>query len=116
MWLLDPTTGQNDVDFWNIERPRDMANIASLEVMCGKTYMEVQISFDKPFNGIIFSKGAVDQYDCIYVKPQTGSIAYTFNILYDQVAFSIVLFAKFWAFSMKEYKKIVCRIWNLSSC
>ena len=89
MWLLDPTAGQNDVDFWNIERPRDMANIASLEVMCGKTYMEVQISFDKPFNGIIFSKGAVDQYDCIYVKPQTGSIAYTFNILYDQVDFSI---------------------------
>ena len=75
----------NDVDFWNIERPKDMANLASLEVMCGKTHMEVQVSFDRPFNGIIFSKGAVDQYNCIYVKPQTGSIAYSFNILYDQV-------------------------------
>jgi hypothetical protein len=75
----------NDVDFWNIERPKDMANLASLEVMCGKTHMEVQVSFDRPFNGIIFSKGAVDQYNCIYVKPQTGSVAYSFNILYDQV-------------------------------
>ena len=76
---------QNDVDFWNVERPLDMANIASLEVMCGKTHMEVQISFDRPFNGIIFSKGAVDQYNCIYVKPQTGATTYSFNIMYDQV-------------------------------
>jgi hypothetical protein len=80
----------NDVDFWNIERPKDMANLASLEVMCGKTHMEVQVSFDRPFNGIIFSKGAVDQYNCIYVKPQTGSIAYSFNILYDQVLLSLL--------------------------
>ena len=77
---------QNDVDFWNVERPRDMANIKSLDVMCGKTHMEVQISFDRPYNGIIFSKGAVDQYNCIYVKPQTGATAYSFNIMYDQVS------------------------------
>ena len=79
--------GQNDLDFWNVERPKDMSNLASLEVMCGKTYMEVQVSFDRPFNGIIFSKGAVDQYNCIYVKPQTGSASYSFNIMYDQVGF-----------------------------
>ena len=34
-----------------------------------------------------FSKGAVDQYNCIYVKPQTGSSQYTFNIFYDQVIY-----------------------------
>ena len=85
MLLLPGVFCQNDVDFWNVERPPDMANIASLEVMCGKTHMEVQISFDRPFNGIIFSKGAIDQYNCIYVKPQTGSRAYSFNIMYDQV-------------------------------
>ena len=84
-FLLSLASAQNDLDFWNVERPPDMANIASLEVMCGKTYMEVQISFDRPFNGIIFSKGAIDQYNCIYVKPQTGSRAYSFNIMYDQV-------------------------------
>merc|ERR1711962_918787 len=53
--------------------------------MCGKTFMEVQIGFDRPFNGIIFSKGAVNQYNCIYVKPQTGSITYSFNILYNML-------------------------------
>ena len=83
--LAPLSSAQNDLDFWNVERPPDMANIASLEVMCGKTHMEVQISFDRPFNGIIFSKGAIDQYNCIYVKPQTGSRAYSFNIMYDQV-------------------------------
>ena len=83
--LFQLSSAQNDLDFWNVERPPDMANIASLEVMCGKTHMEVQISFDRPFNGIIFSKGAIDQYNCIYVKPQTGSRAYSFKIMYDQV-------------------------------
>ena len=90
--LLPAVFCQNDLDFWNVERPPDMANIASLEVMCGKTHMEVQISFDRPFNGIIFSKGAIDQYNCIYVKPQTGSGAYSFNIMYDQV----ITFLPFW--------------------
>ena len=83
---LAAVAAQNDVDFWNVERPRDMANIKTLDVMCGKTHMEVQISFDRPYNGIIFSKGAVDQYNCIYVKPQTGANAYSFNIMYDQVS------------------------------
>ena len=83
--LASTVLAQNDVDFWNVERPQDMANIKSLDVMCGKTHMEVQISFDRPYNGIIFSKGAVDQYNCIYVKPQTGATAYSFNIMYNQV-------------------------------
>jgi hypothetical protein len=33
-----------------------MSKIVDLEVMCGKQHMEVQITFDRPFNGIIFSK------------------------------------------------------------
>ena len=46
----------NGLDFWQSERPKDMANIVDLEVMCGKRHMEVAVTFDKPFNGIIFSK------------------------------------------------------------
>ena len=46
--------GQNEL--WQIERPTDMAKIADLEVMCGKQHMEVQLTFDRPFNGIVFSK------------------------------------------------------------
>ena len=73
---------QNDVDFWSVERPSDMADIDSLDVMRGKTHMEVQITFDRPYNGIIFSKGAVDQYNCIYVKPQTRACAYSFDTMF----------------------------------
>ena len=95
---------KNELEFWNLDRPKDMANIASLEVMCGKTHMEVQINFDRSFNGIIFSKGAVDQYNCIYVKPQTGSSAYSFNILYNQVIFILFCTSLY-----KNIETILCK-------
>lgn len=104
---------QNDVDFWNVERPLDMANIASLEVMCGKTHMEVQISFDRPFNGIIFSKGAVDQYNCIYVKPQTGATTYSFNIMYDQCGTKPDMNGKFYENNIViQYDKDLIEVWD----
>ena len=40
-----------------------MANIVDLEVMCGKRHMEVSVLFDKPFNGIIFSKVRIKKID-----------------------------------------------------
>jgi len=111
--LLSLSSAQNDLDFWNVERPPDMANIASLEVMCGKTHMEVQISFDKPFNGIIFSKGAIDQYNCIYVKPQTGSRAYSFNIMYDQCGTKPDMNGKFYENNIViQYDKDLIEVWD----
>jgi len=105
--------GQNDVDFWSMERPKDMANIKSLEVMCGKTYMEVQISFDRKFNGIIFSKGAIDQYNCIYVKPQTGSTSYSFNIMYDQCGTKPDMNGKFYENNIViQYDKDLIEVWD----
>jgi len=111
--LLPAVFCQNDLDFWNVERPPDMANIASLEVMCGKTHMEVQISFDRPFNGIIFSKGAIDQYNCIYVKPQTGSGAYSFNIMYDQCGTKPDMNGKFYENNIViQYDKDLIEVWD----
>jgi len=112
--LFSHTNGQqNDVDFWNVERPLDMANIQSLEVMCGKTHMEVQISFDRPFNGIIFSKGAVDQYNCIYVKPQTGATTYSFNIMYDQCGTKPDMNGKFYENNIViQYDKDLIEVWD----
>jgi len=102
-----------NVDYWNLERPKDMANIASLEVMCGKSYMEVQISFDKAFNGIIFSKGAIDQYNCIYVKPQTGSFSYTFNIFYEQCGTKPDMNGKFYENNIViQYDKDLIEVWD----
>lgn len=112
-FLFSLASAQNDVDFWNVERPVDMANIASLEVMCGKTHMEVQISFDRPFNGIIFSKGAIDQYNCIYVKPQTGSRAYSFNIMYDQCGTKPDMNGKFYENNIViQYDKDLIEVWD----
>ena len=31
----------------------------------------------------LFLQGAVDRYDCIYVKPQTGRSNYKFDIMYN---------------------------------
>jgi len=104
---------QDGVDFWDMDRPLDMANIADLEVMCGKNHMEVRITFDRPFNGIIFSKGAVDQYNCIYVKPQTGSISYTFNILYDQCGTKPDMNGKFYENNIViQYDKDLIEVWD----
>ncbi len=88
--------GGGSVDLWRSERPSDMANIADLQVMCGKRHMEVQLTFDRPFNGIVFSKGAVDRYDCIYVKPQTGLQTYKFDIMYDSCGSKPDLNGKFY--------------------
>lgn len=111
--LLGLVDCQNDVDFWNVERPGEMANIASLEVMCGKTHMEVQISFDRRFNGIIFSKGAVDQYNCIYVKPQTGATTYSFNIMYDQCGTKPDMNGKFYENNIViQYDKDLIEVWD----
>jgi len=53
-----PNGGQNDFgDPWQRDhRPTDMASIQDLEVMCGKRHMEVKLTFDRPFNGLVFSK------------------------------------------------------------
>ncbi len=58
----------NGVDVWQVERPADMANIKDLEVMCGKQHMEVQMTFDRPFNGIVFSKVRTHDLSLCYIR------------------------------------------------
>jgi hypothetical protein len=54
----------------NWERPTGMPKIAHLEVMCGNQHMEVHLAFDKPFHGLVTSKGMYGQQDCVYVPPR----------------------------------------------
>ena len=58
----------NGLDVWQSERPKDMANIKDLDVMCGKQHMEVTITFDRPFNGIVFSKVSDNDNKNYYVN------------------------------------------------
>ena len=103
----------NDLDFWTNERPKDMANIEELEVMCGRRHMEVSVQFDKPFNGIIYSKGAVDRYNCIHVKQQTGLSSYKFDIMYDQCGSKADLDGRFYENNIIiQYDKDLIEVWD----
>lgn len=45
-------------DPWPLATP-DMPQIKHLQVQCEKTHMRVNIEFDRPFYGMIFSKGTL---------------------------------------------------------
>ena len=77
--------GQNSItsDLWHQERPGNLPQIQNLEVMCAKDHMEVQLSFDRPFDGLVFSKGQFGSDNCVYVQPNTGSVNFRFSIIYN---------------------------------
>jgi len=77
--------GQNSItsDLWHQERPANLPQIQNLEVMCAKDHMEVQLSFDRPFDGLVFSKGQFGHDNCVYVQPNTGSVNFRFSIIYN---------------------------------
>jgi len=50
-------------DPWPLATP-DMPQIKHLQVQCEKTNMRVNIEFDRPFYGMIFSKGEKFQARC----------------------------------------------------
>ena len=64
---------------WPLGRP-DMPQIKSLNVKCEKNHMKVFIEFDRPFHGMIFSKGHFSDPKCVHLPPNTGHIAVNFDI------------------------------------
>ena len=58
-----PPSAVGPDDPWPLATP-DMPQIKHLQVQCEKTHMRVNIEFDRPFYGMIFSKGKAS----IYVK------------------------------------------------
>jgi len=57
-----------------------MPQIKHLQVQCEKTHMRVNIEFDRPFYGMIFSKGFYSDPHCVHLKPGTGHLSATFEI------------------------------------
>jgi hypothetical protein len=49
-----------------------MPKIISLDVQCEKNLMKVSIKFDKPFYGIIFSKGFYSDVNCVHLPAGVG--------------------------------------------
>ncbi|XP_050050588.2 uncharacterized protein [Dermacentor andersoni] len=70
---------QDPGDPWPLGRP-DMPQIKSLNVKCEKNHMKVFLEFDRPFHGMIFSKGHYSDPKCVHLPPNTGHIAVNFDI------------------------------------
>ncbi|XP_037790172.1 uncharacterized protein LOC119585576 [Penaeus monodon] len=66
-------------DPWPLTQP-DMPTIKNLQVQCEKSFMRVSVEFDRPFYGMIFSKGYYSDPNCVYVQPGTGNLQTQFSI------------------------------------
>ncbi|XP_017776515.1 PREDICTED: uncharacterized protein LOC108562621 [Nicrophorus vespilloides] len=65
-----------------------MPQIKHLQVQCEKTHMRVNIEFDRPFYGMIFSKGFYSDPHCVHLKPGTGHLSATFEIFLNSCGMS----------------------------
>lgn len=57
-----------------------MPKIVSLDVKCEKNSMKVYIGFDKPFYGIVFSKGHYSNVNCVHLPAGLGRTSANFDI------------------------------------
>jgi len=64
---------------WPQAQP-EMPKITSLDVQCEKNLMKVSIKFDKPFYGIIFSKGFYSDVNCVHLPAGVGRKDAQFDI------------------------------------
>jgi len=69
----------NGNDLWSAPVP-DMAKIVSLDVKCEKQGMKVFVQFDKPFYGIVFSKGHYSNPSCVHIPANLGRTSAQFDI------------------------------------
>lgn len=85
--ILQGGGGGSSDDPWPLATP-DMPQIKHLQVQCEKTHMRVNIEFDRPFYGMIFSKGFYSDPHCVHLKPGTGHLSATFEIFLNSCGMS----------------------------
>lgn len=73
---------------WKIGQPANMAQIKDLEVQCEKDLMRVRVLFDRPFYGMVFSKGFYSNVNCVHVPAALGQTQATFDIAMGQCGMS----------------------------
>ena len=57
-----------------------MPKILNIEVQCEKSSMRVSVDFDRPFYGMIFSKGYYSDGNCVHMQPGSGALNAQFEI------------------------------------
>merc|ERR1719422_1293638 len=75
-------------DAWAQSQPANMAQIQDLEVQCEKDLFRVRIKFDRPFYGMVFSKGFYSNVNCVHVPAGLGQTQATFDIAMGQCGMS----------------------------
>lgn len=58
----------------------DTAKIVTLDVKCEKDKMKIFLQFDKPFQGIVFSKGHYNNINCVHLPAGVRRTSVTFDI------------------------------------
>ncbi|XP_042222684.1 LOW QUALITY PROTEIN: uncharacterized protein LOC121866992 [Homarus americanus] len=74
-----PPESLGPADPWPTAVP-EMPKITALDVKCEKNLMKVSISFDKPFYGIVFSKGHYSNVNCVHLPAGLGRSQATFDV------------------------------------
>lgn len=72
-------TAANNNEIW-ASPVTDTPKIVALDVKCEKNGMKVHIQFDKPFFGIVFSKGHYSNNNCVHLPAGLGRSTATFDI------------------------------------
>lgn len=88
---LEHSASHNEVstdEQWPLGATNDSPQIKHLQVQCEKTHMRVNIEFDRPFYGMIFSKGYYSDSHCVHLKPGTGHLSATFEIFLNSCGMS----------------------------
>jgi len=72
---------------WPLLQP-DMPSITNLQVQCDKTFMRVSVEFDRPFHGMIFSKGHFSDSSCVHLQPGSSTLHAQFDIYLNSCGMS----------------------------
>ncbi|CAK1543393.1 unnamed protein product [Leptosia nina] len=70
---ITPVTPDDDDD-------RHPPHIHAISVDCGKEMMTINIEFNKPYNGIIYSQDHFKENDCVYVRANSNRAKYSFTV------------------------------------
>ncbi|XP_028029466.1 uncharacterized protein LOC114242491 [Bombyx mandarina] len=59
---------------------RHPPHIHAITVDCGKEMMTINVEFNKPYNGIIYSQDHYNEPECVYVRENSNQIKYSFTV------------------------------------
>ncbi|KAF0764469.1 Cuticlin-1 [Aphis craccivora] len=56
-------------------------HIHEMNVQCSKDMMTINVEFNRPYYGVVYSKGFYNTPECRYVNPNSGQTKYSFKVM-----------------------------------